>query len=195
MITVKAAQVGEIISPLSAGGGFTRTGIGTVVDMDSLEVEVDVNESFINRVKTGAPASVRLNAYQDWEIPAYVIAVIPTADRSKATVKVRVGFKEKDERVLPEMGARVSFLSAAPVASTAAVTVGVIVPVDAVQADGGDAGVIWVVREQRLERRAVKLGAKTGDGQTVLAGISPGDRVAIGDFAKFADGVKVSVAP
>ncbi len=111
VITVKAAQPGEIVSPMSAGGGFTRTGIGTVVDMTSLEVEVDVSENFINRVRPGQAATVRLNAYPDWSIPAEVIAVIPTADRAKATVKVRVGFKERDGRVLPEMGARVSFLS------------------------------------------------------------------------------------
>ena len=111
VITVKAAQPGEIVSPISAGGGFTRTGIGTIVDMSSLEVEVDVNENFINRVRPGQKATIRLNAYPDWEIPAEVIAVIPTADRAKATVKVRVGFKQRDERVLPEMGARVSFMS------------------------------------------------------------------------------------
>jgi RND family efflux transporter MFP subunit len=110
VVTVKAAQPGEIVSPISAGGGFTRTGIGTIVDMASLEVEVDVNENFINRVHPGQNATIRLNAYPDWEIPAEVIAVIPTADRAKATVKVRVGFKQRDERVLPEMGARVSFL-------------------------------------------------------------------------------------
>jgi RND family efflux transporter MFP subunit len=110
VVTVKAAQPGEIVSPISAGGGFTRTGIGTIVDMSSLEVEVDVNENFINRVRPGQRATIRLNAYPDWEIPAEVIAVIPTADRAKATVKVRVGFKERDERVLPEMGARVAFL-------------------------------------------------------------------------------------
>ena len=110
VVTVKAAQPGEIVSPISAGGGFTRTGIGTIVDMASLEVEVDVNENFINRVRPGQQATIRLNAYPDWEIPAEVIAVIPTADRAKATVKVRVGFKQRDERVLPEMGARVSFL-------------------------------------------------------------------------------------
>ncbi len=113
VVTTKDAQPGEMVSPISAGGGFTRTGIGTIVDMDSLEVEVDVNESFINRVRPEQPATVRLNAYTDWEIPAYVIAVIPTADRSKATVKVRVAFKQKDPRILPEMGARVSFLSEA----------------------------------------------------------------------------------
>ena len=111
VVTVKAAQPGEIVSPISAGGGFTRTGIGTIVDMASLEVEVDVNENFINRVRPGQRATIRLNAYPDWEIPAEVIAVIPTADRAKATVKVRVGFKQRDARVLPEMGARVAFLS------------------------------------------------------------------------------------
>jgi RND family efflux transporter MFP subunit len=111
VVTVKAAQPGEIVSPISAGGGFTRTGIGTIVDMTSLEVEVDVNENFINRVRPGQQATIRLNAYPDWTIPAQVIAVIPTADRAKATVKVRVAFKERDERVLPEMGARVSFMS------------------------------------------------------------------------------------
>lgn len=111
VVTVKAAQPGEIVSPISAGGGFTRTGIGTIVDMTSLEVEVDVNENFINRVRPGQKATIRLNAYPDWEIPAEVIAVIPTADRAKATVKVRVGFKQRDARVLPEMGARVAFLS------------------------------------------------------------------------------------
>jgi HlyD family secretion protein len=110
VVTAKAAQAGEIVSPISAGGGFTRTGICTIVDMDSLEVEVDVNENFITRVHPNQPATVRLNAYPDWAIPAYVIAIIPTADRAKATVKVRVGFKQRDARILPEMGARVSFL-------------------------------------------------------------------------------------
>ena len=111
VVTTKNAQPGEIVSPLSAGGGFTRSGICTLVDMDSLEVEVDVSENFISRVQAGEPATLKLNAYPDWAIPAYVIAVVPTADRSKATVKVRVGFKSRDPRILPEMGARVSFLS------------------------------------------------------------------------------------
>ena len=113
VITEKVAQKGEIVSPMSAGGGFARTGIGTIVDMDSLEVEVDVSENFINRVHVGQPTTIRLNAYPDWSIPGSVIAIIPTADRSKATVKVRVGFKDKDPRILPEMGARVSFLNEA----------------------------------------------------------------------------------
>ncbi len=122
VITVKVAQKGEIVSPNTAGGGFARTGIGTMVDMDSLEVEVDVSENFINRVHLGQPATVRLNAYPDWSIPATVKAIIPTADRSKATVKVRVSFKEKDPRILPEMGARVSFLNDGPAASSAPAT-------------------------------------------------------------------------
>ena len=110
IVTVKAAQEGEMVSPISAGGGFTRTGIGTIVDMDSLEIQVDVNESFIGRVAPGQRVETTLNAYPDWKIPGAVIAIIPTADRAKATVKVRVGFEQKDVDVLPEMGARVAFL-------------------------------------------------------------------------------------
>lgn len=192
VITVKAAQVGEIVSPLSAGGGFTRTGIGTVVDMESLEVEVDVNENFINRVKSGQPAIIKLNAYPDWSIPASVIAVIPTADRTKATVKVRVAFKERDDRVLPEMGARVSFLSDAPAAGAPAPT-GVIVPAASVLGSG-EKGAVFLLKGEVVERRAVKLGAKNGADQTVIAGLNPGDRVVIGDLPKLKDGDKVRVA-
>jgi len=112
IVTVKAAQEGEMVSPVSAGGGFTRTGIGTVVDMDSLEVEVDVSENFISRVQAGQSAAITLNAYPERRIPGRVVAIIPTADRAKATVKVRVGFVERDPGVLPEMGARVAFLRA-----------------------------------------------------------------------------------
>lgn len=199
VVTTKDAQPGEIVSPISAGGGFTRTGIGTIVDMNSLEVEVDVNESFINRVHPEQPATVRLNAYTDWEIPAYVIAVIPTADRSKATVKVRVGFKLKDPRILPEMGARVAFLSEAPAQPGPAQQTarGVLVPADAVQVEGGsnsETGAVFVIRQDgTVERRAVRLGARGNDGQTVLSGLSSGERVAIGDFSKLKDGAKVKV--
>lgn len=195
VVTTKDAQPGEIVSPISAGGGFTRTGMGTIVDMDSLEVEVDVNESFINRVHSDQPASVRLNAYTDWEIPAYVIAVIPTADRSKATVKVRVGFRQKDPRILPEMGARVAFLSEAPPETAGAPPPrGVLLPPEAVQAGSGDAGTVYVIRgDDTVERRAVKLGARGGDGQTVLSGLSSGERVAVGDFARLTDGAKIKV--
>jgi RND family efflux transporter MFP subunit len=198
VVTVKAAQAGEIVSPQSAGGGFTRTGIGTIVDMESLEVEVDVSENFINRVRPTQPATIKLNAYPDWEIPAEVIAVIPTADRSKATVKVRVGFKQKDERVLPEMGARVSFLSTpdaapadgAPVAAQQAV----IVPTDAVQANG-DNGTVFIINGDTVERRVVRLGSRTSEGQLVLSGISPGTRVVSGNLDALSDGAKVYVDP
>jgi RND family efflux transporter MFP subunit len=200
VVTTKDAQPGEMVSPISAGGGFTRTGIGTIVDMDSLEVEVDVNESFINRVHPEQPCTVRLNAYTDWEIPAYVIAVIPTADRSKATVKVRVGFKAKDPRILPEMGTRVAFLSDAPAPAQGPaqpVARGVLVPPDAVQAEGGsssETGAVFVIRaDDTVERRAVRLGARNNDGQTVLSGLSSGERVALGDLARLKDGAKVKV--
>jgi RND family efflux transporter MFP subunit len=197
VVTVRAAQAGEMVSPVSAGGGFTRTGIGTIVDMDSLELEVDVSENFINRVKPKQPASVKLNAYPDWEIPAEVIAVIPTADRAKATVKVRIGFKVKDPRILPEMGARVSFLedSAAGNATHAGAVPAVIVPSEAVQtaADRPDTGVVFVVNDDTVERRAVRLGAKTQDGQIVLAGLSAGAKVAIGDLGALADHAKIKI--
>jgi RND family efflux transporter MFP subunit len=194
VVTVKAAQAGEMVSPVSAGGGFTRTGIGTIVDMDSLEVEVDVSESFINRVKPGQPANIKLNAYPDWEIPAEVIAVVPTADRSKATVKVRVGFKERDARVLPEMGARVSFLAdPAKAASGAAPAAKAwVVPPDAIETSG-DTGTVFVLKDNTVERRVVRIGARSAEGQVVLSGLAEGDRVAIGDRSLLADGTKVQI--
>ncbi len=195
VVTVRAAQAGEIVSPMSAGGGFTRTGIGTIVDMDSLELEVDVSENFINRVKPKQPASVKLNAYPDLEIPAEVIAVIPTADRAKATVKVRIGFKVKDERILPEMGARVSFLDDSPPSSnTASVAPAVVVPAEAVQGTG-DTGVVFIVSDDKVERRAVRLGAKTNDGQIVLAGVTSGTKVAVGDLSLLTDQAEVRIEP
>jgi RND family efflux transporter MFP subunit len=195
VVVTKAAQAGEIVSPSSAGGGFTRTGICTIVDMDSLEVEVDVSENFINRVKPKQPATIKLNAYPDWEIPAEVIAVIPTADRSKATVKVRVAFKEKDERVLPEMGARVSFLSTPEPAAagvSAPAVQAVVVPNDAVQANG-DTGTVFIINGNTVERRVVRLGSHTTEGQLVLSGISSGTRVVVGHLDALTDGARVYV--
>jgi RND family efflux transporter MFP subunit len=193
VVTVRAAQAGEIVSPMSAGGGFTRTGIGTIVDMDSLELEVDVSENFINRVKPQQPASVKLNAYPDWEIPAEVIAVIPTADRAKATVKVRIGFKIKDERILPEMGARVSFLEDSKPSNVAAnAAPAVVIPAEAVQVTG-DTGVVFIVNDKRVERRAVRLGAKNSNGQIVLAGLTAGTRVAVGDLALLSDQAEIQI--
>ena len=195
VITVKAAQPGEIVSPISAGGGFTRTGIGTIVDMDSLEGEVDVNENFINRVHAGQAATLKLNAYPDWQIPAAVIAVIPTADRSKATLKVRVGIKQKDPRILPEMGLRVAFLADAPTAASAdaPAPAGVIVPAAAVEAGTGDTGTVFMVRDDRLERRSVRLGPRNGDNQTILAGLAAGDRIALGDLSKLAEDTRIRI--
>jgi RND family efflux transporter MFP subunit len=109
IVTEKAAQAGEMVSPISAGSGFTRTGIGTIVDMNSLEVEVDVSENFIGRVQPQQPVRIKINAYPDWDIPGAVIATIPTADRAKATVKVRIAIALRDPRILPDMGAHVSF--------------------------------------------------------------------------------------
>jgi len=149
VVIAKAAQVGEIISPLSAGGGFTRTGIGTLVDMDSLEVEVDVNEAYINRVQPGQRVESVLNAYPDWRIPSHVIAIIPTADRSKATVKVRIGLDVKDNRIVPDMGVRVSFLEASPAAGEAPERPrGVLVPATALRKEG-DQDVVFVLDGHR----------------------------------------------
>jgi RND family efflux transporter MFP subunit len=195
VVTVKAAQEGEMVSPVSAGGGFTRTGIGTIVDMDSLEVEVDVSENFINRVQPGQDVSVILNAYPDWTIPAHVIAIIPTADRAKATVRVRVGFDQRDARILPQMGVRVSFLApdGAPDQNETLTRELVVVPAGAVVASGST-GTIYVLHEDTLERRVVQLGGRMSDGgQIILSGLSAGASVAMGDLSLFADGAQVQV--
>jgi RND family efflux transporter MFP subunit len=192
IVTVKAAQPGEMVSPISAGGGFTRTGIGTIVDMDSLEFQVDVNENFINKVRADQKVSAKLNAYPDWLIPGHVIAVIPTADRSKGTVTVRIALDQKDSRVLPEMGVRVSFLAEPTEGADSKPAVGVSVPSNAVQASG-ETGVVFILRGDIVERRAVRLGASSGDNATVLSGLSAGDRLAMGDFTQLKDGAKVRV--
>src|SRR5258705_11220922 len=167
VVTAKTAQPGEMISPVSAGGGFTRTGIGTIVDMDSLEIQVDVNESFINRVTPGQPVEATLNAYPDWKIPASVIAIIPTADRAKATAKVRIAIKAKDARLVPDMGVRVAFMSAEP-AKPAAPEPGVLVPAEAVRGDAASA-VVFVVAGEKGERRSVTLRRTGGPHRQVLS--------------------------
>jgi RND family efflux transporter MFP subunit len=193
VVTEKAAQPGEMVSPISAGGGFTRTGIGTIVDMDSLEVEVDVSENFINRVTPAQPVTIKLNAYPDWQIPGAVIAAIPTADRSKATVKVRIAIKEKDPRIIPEMGARVSFLSEAPTQNGTPQAKGVIVPPEAI-ATSGEASISYVVHGTTVERRAVRLGGKSEAGQVVIAGLDAGAVVVVGDLSNLHDGAVVRVS-
>lgn len=195
IVTEKAAQPGEMVSPISAGGGFTRTGIGTIVDMDSLEVEVDVSENFINRVRPQQPVTIKLNAYPDWDIPGSVIAMIPTADRAKATVKVRIAIKQKDPRIIPEMGARVAFLSddephAAGADKKAAA--GVVIPADAITTSG-TTSIVFVVHGSTVERRAVRLGGKISSGQIVSAGLEAGNIVALGDLSKLNDGTRVRV--
>ncbi len=191
IVVAKAAQPGEIVSPLSAGGGFTRTGIGTIVDMDSLEVEVDVGENFIGRVQPKMPVEATLNAYPDWKIPAEVIAIIPTADRGKATVKVRIALKQKDARIVPDMGVRVAFLEAARPA--AAVKPGVLVPAAALaQRDGDD--VAFIVADGEARQRTLKLGRTLGDDREVLEGLAGGDSVVLDPSADLADGARVRIA-
>ena len=188
----KDAQAGEMVSPVSAGGGFTRTGISTIVDMRSLEIEVDVNESYINRVRAGQPVTAVLDAYPDFQIPASVIAVVPTADRQKATVLVRIGFKQLDPRILPDMGVKVTFLresdaAAAPVAQ--AVT---LVPQAAAKTDSGTT-FVFVVAGTTVERRAVKIGGTDGDRVEVLAGLKGGDRVVIAPPPELAPGKQITL--
>jgi RND family efflux transporter MFP subunit len=178
-VVSKDAQVGEMVSPISAGGGFTRTGIATIVDMQSLEIEVDVNESYIARVKPQQRVIATLDAYPDWKIPSHVRTIIPTADREKATVKVRISFDKLDPRILPDMGVKVAFLGDAPPASRSGggvATPKALIPNSAVQQQDGKS-FIFVVRDGKVERRAVTLGSTRGDDVEVLAGVSEGDSV------------------
>lgn len=174
VVTTKNAQPGEMISPMSVGG-FTRTGICTIVDMTSLEIEVDVSESYINRVAPEQPVVVTLDSYPDWRIPARVIAIIPTADRQKATVKVRVGFEQLDPRILPDMSVKVAFQQAG---EDAAPQRELRIPRKAVRRDGGR-DVVWIVREGKLERRAVTVSAENGEEVTIAAGLTEGERVVV----------------
>jgi RND family efflux transporter MFP subunit len=187
MVVAKAAQPGEMISPISAGGGFTRTGIGTIVDMDSLEIQVDVNEAYINRVRPGQPVEATLNAYPDWKISASVIAIIPTADRSKATVKVRIAIRHKDGRLVPDMGVRVAFLNAAPPRAAAPAERGVLVPVEAVRGEGAS-GTVFVVVNDKVERRPVSLGRTVGASRLVVDGVREGERVVLAPPPSLKDG-------
>ena len=188
----KDAQPGEMVSPVSAGGGFTRTGICTIVDMRSLEIEVDVNESHINRVKPGQDVTAMLDAYPDWQIPAEVVTAVPTADRQKATVLVRVRFKGLDPRILPDMGIKVTFLAdrgAAPVAAARPTT---LVPKAAIVKDG-DQAYAFVVTGETVERRAIKTGGADGDKVEVMAGLTSRDRVVVSPPATLAAGKKIVV--
>ncbi len=190
VIVTKAAQPGEMISPISAGGGSIRTGIGTLVDMDSLEVQVDVGEAFIGKVTSGQPVQATLNAYPDWKIPAEVIAIIPTADRSKATVKVRIALKVRDPRIVPDMGVKVAFLEQDKPGVVQSKPQGVLVPADAiVQRDGKD--VSFVLKDGRAERRAIRVGGASGGKQQILSGLSDGETVILNPPEQLADGMPV----
>jgi RND family efflux transporter MFP subunit len=189
VVISKDAQPGEMVSPISAGGGYTRTGIATLVDMESREVEVDVNEAYINRVRPGQRTECVLDAYPDWRIPGHVISIVPTADRQKATVRVRIGLDELDPRILPDMGIKVSFLEDA---EASAATPQIHVPPNAIAGEG-DETYVWVVRDGKVERRPVKT-AKTPDGQVaVLEGLEGGETLVVDAPARLAEGRAVEL--
>ncbi len=192
VVIAKNAQVGEIVSPFSAGGGFTRTGVGTIVDMDSLEVDVDVNEAYINRVQPDQPAQAVLDAYPNWTIPAHVIAVIPTADKSKATVKVRIALNQKDSRVLPDMGARVSFLEDTRKNAAIAPLAGVLIPASSiVQRDGQS--VVFMIDGTHVRQRSVTPGQTYSD-LRLVEGISTGTQLVKQPPAEMENGTRVTFA-
>jgi RND family efflux transporter MFP subunit len=191
VVVSKDAQVGEMVSPVSAGGSFTRTGIATIVDMDSLEIEVDVNESYIARVKPGQPVTAVLDAYADWQIPAKVRTVIPTADRQKATVKARVAFDRLDPRILPDMGVKVTFFgeeASHPADGGARIRV----PRAALHVQG-DSPAVFVYHDGRVDRRAVRLGQVRGDEQEVIAGLSDGEQVVTTGLGELRDGQRAQL--
>ncbi|MDH3600556.1 MAG: efflux RND transporter periplasmic adaptor subunit [Candidatus Tectomicrobia bacterium] len=187
----KDAQPGEMISPVSAGGGFTRTGIGTIVDMESLEIEVDVNESYIHRVQPGQAVRARLDAYPDWAIPCQVLAIIPTADRQKATITVRVAFEQLEPRILPEMGVKVTFLDTGQTGRT---TIGIPIPETALHQDG-DQAFLWLVRDGRLDKRLVTVAQGSGGEVVVQTGLAAGERIVVEGPSALAVGQRVREKP
>jgi RND family efflux transporter MFP subunit len=191
IIVSKDAQVGEMVSPISAGGGFTRTGIATIVDMASNEIEVDVNENYIARVKPDQQVTAILDAYPDWKIPCHVRTIIPTADRQKATVEVRIAFDKLDPRILPDMGVKVTFL-AEEQKQVQKGPVGVLVPQNAVRDESGQK-IVFLVKGDHVERHAVKIGENNGAQTQVLAGLTAGDTIVVGGPADLKDGEPVAV--
>jgi RND family efflux transporter MFP subunit len=190
IVVSKDAQPGEMISPISAGGGFTRTGIATIVDMASNEIEVDVNENYIARVKPGQHVTATLDAYPDWQIPSHVRTVIPTADRVKGTVKVRITFEKLDPRILPDMGVKVAFLpdEVKDEKKSAAVA---LVPSLAVHAAGAGRGIVFIFHDGTVERRAISTGATRDANVEVLSGIAVGDLVVTKTPEDLQDGQRV----
>jgi RND family efflux transporter MFP subunit len=193
VVVSKDAQPGEMVSPISAGGGFTRTGIATIVDMDSREIEVDVNEAFINRVSANQKTEAVLDAYPDWTVPSHVINIVPTADRQKATVRVRIGFDVLEPRILPDMGVKVSFLEDRKEGEAVAARPAVRIPAAAVIKDG-DTQFVWRVQSGEIERVAVRTGGER-DGQVdVISGINAGDVVVSKPVDGLSDGAPVKAA-
>lgn len=192
IVVSKDAQVGEMVSPISAGGGFTRTGISTIVNMNSNEIEVDVNEAYITRVKPGQQVTAILDAYPDWEIPSRVRTIIPSADRQKATVKVRISFLKLDPRILPDMGIKVTFLSDEPSKKDMPATPAIVIPQSAVRDDNGKK-VVFLFKENKAERRAVRLGGNRGTDTEVVAGLAAGDSVIVNGPGDLHDGQSVQV--
>ncbi len=192
IVVSKDAQVGEMVSPNSAGGGFTRTGIATIVDMNSNEIEVDVNESYIARVQPGQPVTAILDAYPDWEIPSRVRTIIPSADRQKATVKVRISFLKLDPRILPDMGIKVTFLGAETKKESGAAAAAILIPQSAVRDENGK-NIVFLVKDDKAERRAVTLGGKHGSDTEVIAGIAVGDTLVTKPPANLRDGQSVEI--
>jgi HlyD family secretion protein len=188
----KDAQPGEMVSPVSAGGGFTRTGICTIVDMRSLEIEVDVNESYIGRVKRGQDVTAMLDAYPDWQIPAEVVTPVPTADRQKATVLVRIRFKQLDPRILPDMGIKVTFLADQGTTPVTTLRPTTLVPKAAVVTEAGQT-YAYVVTGDTVERRAIKTGGTDSDKLEVVAGLTAKDRVVVSPPPTLAAGRKIVV--
>jgi RND family efflux transporter MFP subunit len=191
IIVSKDAQVGEMVSPISAGGGFIRTGIATIVDMASNEIEVDVNENYIARVRPGQEVAAVLDAYPDWKIPCRVRTIIPTADRQKATVEVRIAFDKLDPRILPDMGVKVTFLGEG-VKQERRAPAGVIVPQNAVRDESGQK-VVFLLKGDHVERHAVKVGTTNGTQTQILAGLTPGDTVVVGGPTDLRDGEAVAI--
>ena len=193
IVVSKDAQVGEMVSPISAGGGFTRTGIATIVDMNSNEIEVDVNESYIARVENGQPVTATLDAYPDWQIPCKVRTVIPTADRQKATVKVRISFLKLDPKILPDMGVKVAFLAEEqPAKKNSGPEAKAYIPKNAVRSDGGTP-IVFTVHDGKVERHAVSLGTDRGTDVAVLAGVAPGESLVVKGPENLHDGDKVEI--
>ena len=186
----KDAEVGEVVAPVATGGGLTRGAVVTMANLSTLEVEVDVNEAYIAQVTDDQPTRIVLDAYPSASFAGKVRQIVPTADRQKATVQVKVSITDRDSRILPEMGARVEFLDSASTQTDAPTRV--FVPADAVRTEGANT-IVWVVRDGRVSRVVIDAGPVSGGRREVRSGLSGGESVVIGQADGLADGDKVNV--